>query len=146
MKKLFIALALLLSAAGAKAALFITNNTSCIMVVIINAHDANHGICGLASGRLQLAPGSSAAFNNVATLNTTAPGWQNSQTATTAGGTTVWGWDAAIVTNGGIMWAQIGNTGSCSPTASVITPNACNGNSVTAAWSVLGGNTFIDIN
>jgi len=145
MKKLFIALLLLLSAASAKAALFITNNTNCIMVVLIYAHDQNHGTCGLESGRLQLDPGASTAFNNVATINTTLPFWQNGQTATTAGGTAVWGWDAAIVTNGGTMWAQIGNPGSCFPTASVTTPNACDANSVTADWTILGSNTFIDI-
>ncbi|WP_162903379.1 hypothetical protein [Taibaiella koreensis] len=146
MKTLLIALLLSLSAIGAKAALFITNNTSCIMIVMIYAHDQNHGTCGLESGRLQINPGGSAAFNNVATINTTNPFWQNGQTATTAGGTTVWGWDAAIVNNGGPMWAQIGNPGSCFPTASVATLNACGTNTVTADWMVMGGNTFIDIN
>ncbi|WP_118953228.1 hypothetical protein [Taibaiella helva] len=147
MRKLFIALLLSLSAVGAKAALFITNNTSCIMVVVIRAHDLNHGICGLESGRLQVDPGTSAAFNNVATINTTNPFWINGQTATTSGGTAVWGWDAAtVVSLGGTMWAEIGNPGSCFPTASVTTPNACGTNSVTADWTVMGSNTFIDIN
>lgn len=146
MKTLLIALLLSLPALSTKAALFISNNTGCIMVVIVYAHDLNHGICGLESGRLQLAPGSSAAFNNVATVNTTIPFWQNGQTATTAGGTSVWGWDGAVVTNGGTMWAQIGNPGSCFTATSVISPNACSGSSVQSDWYTVGSNTFIDIN
>ena len=148
MKKLLAVLLLSLSAAGAKAALFITNNTACKMIVIIYAHDLNHGTCGLESGRLVLDPGASAAFNNVATINTTAPFWNFGQTATTAGGTAVWGWDAAVVTNGSgaPMWAQIGNPTSCFPTASVVSPGACNGSNVQSDWSVVGSNTFIDIN
>lgn len=148
MRTLLATLLLLLSAASANAALFISNNTSCTMVVIFYAHDQNHGTCGLESGRLQLLPGASAAFNNVATVNTTNPGWQNGQTATTTGGTSVWGWDAAIVTNGSgpAMWAQIGNPTSCFPTASVITPGACSGSNVQSDWYVIGSNTFIDIN
>jgi hypothetical protein len=145
MKTLLIALLLSLSAVSAKAGLFISNNTSCTMVVVIYAHDLNHGICGLASGRLQLDPFTSAAFNNVATLNTTAPGWQNGQTATTTGGTTVWGWDAAGVYSTLAMLAQVGNPGSCYPTASVVAPNACVGGSVQTDWYVVGNNTFLDI-
>jgi len=147
MKKLILAASLLALGAQAKAALFLNNNTNCTVIVQVYAHDLNHGICGLESGRLQVDPGTSAAFNNVATINTTNPFWINGQTATTSGGTAVWGWDAAtVVSLGGTMWAEIGNPGSCFPTASVTTPNACGTNNVTADWTVMGSNTFIDIN
>jgi len=145
MRTFLIALLLSLPAIGAKAALFITNNTNCSVTVTIYAHDQNHSVCGLESGRLQLAAGESAAFNNVATLNTTLPGWQNGQMATTAGGAAVWGWDGAFVTNGSILWAQIGRTGSCFPIPVLVTPNACGTSSVTTAWQAVGGNAFLDI-
>lgn len=145
MKTLLVAALLLLSFGGAKAALFINNNTNCQMIVMLRAHDLNHNICGLESGRLQMEPISSAAFNNVATLNTTNPYWQNGP-ATTSGGTAVWGWDGAIVNSlGGTMWVEVGYPGTCYPTASVVTPNGCLGSNVTVDWYTVGSNTFIDI-
>jgi hypothetical protein len=145
MKKLiiFVFLAMIAAVKG-NAALFINNNTSCRVIVEVFAHDANHGICGLRSGRIVLEAGASVAYNNVTSLNTT-PGW-NGQTATIAGGTSVWGWDGAIFngTGGG----GIGNPGSCFSTSTLTVPNACvPPANVTATWGPLGtGNTLLEFN
>jgi hypothetical protein len=146
MKKLilFIFLAMVAVAKG-NAALFISNNTTCRVVVQIFAHDQTHGICGLESGRLVLEAGATASFNNVANINTSSPGWLNGQTASTAGGPTIWGWDGAFFngTGGG----GIGNPGSCFSTNTLTVPNGCIPvANVTATWTVLGSNTILEFN
>lgn len=142
MKKLLLAASLLLSFTGARAALFLNNNTNCTVYVQVYAHDLNHGTCGLVSGRVSVGPMSSAAFNNVTNINTF-PGWLNGQTAVTTGGTTVWGWDG-IAFNGS-LGGQVGNTSACFTTAILTVPN--NGclpvAPVTATWTSLSSTSAI---
>lgn len=145
MKKLFFFVFVAMVAAfKGHAALFINNNTDCRVIVEIYAHDLNHGICGLHSVRLALEPGQAASFNNVASVNT-ALGWLNGQTATTTGGTSVWGWDGAVFNGAG--GGGIGNPGSCFSTSTLSVPNACVPSAnVTATWVTFGSNTILEFN
>lgn len=146
MKKLLIFIFLaVISAFKGNAALFISNNTDCRVVVEIYAHDLNHGICGLHSKRLVLEPGVAAAYNNVASINTSL-GWLNGQTAVTTGGTSVWGWDGAVFNGAG--GGGVGGPGSCFGTSSLTMPNTCLPvANVTATWDDIGaGNILLEFN
>lgn len=141
MRTFLVAVLVLLSFTGAKAALFINNNTNCPVVVEIYAHDLNHGFCGLHSGRIYMPPMSSLSFNNVADLNAS-PGWQG-QTAVTTGGPGVWGWDGAAFNGAG--GGLIGNTSTCFSTDNMTVPNGCIPvANVTAAWTVIGSNVLLE--
>lgn len=140
MKTLLMAVLLLLPFTGARAALFINNNTNCPVVVEIYAHDLNHSTCVLHSGRIYMAANTAISFNNVASLNT-APGWQG-QIAVTTGGTAVWGWDGAAFNGAG--GGLIGNTSACFTTDNMTVPNGCIPvANVTATWTVIGPGTAI---
>lgn len=145
MKKLIIIIFLAMVAASkGNAALFVSNNTNCRVIVEIYAHDLNHGTCGLHSTRLVLEAYETASYNNVATINTTL-GWLNGQTATTAGGTAVWGWDGAYFN--GTSGGGVGNAGTCFSTTTLTVPNTCLPvANVTADWTVLGSNTLLEFN
>lgn len=142
MKKLilFACLAMAASVKG-NAAIFISNNTDCRVVVQIYAHDITHGTCVLQSGRLVLEAWESASYNNVTSINTTL-GWMG-QTASTSGGTSVWGWDGAVFN--GSIGGGVGGPGTCFSTNTLTVPNACFPvANVTATWSILGTNTLLE--
>lgn len=145
MKKLFFLLFLAMAAAfKSNATLFVSNNTNCRVVVEIFAHDQNHGVCGLHSMRLVLEPTEIASYNNVAAINTTL-GWLNGQTATTTGGTSVWGWDGAIFN--GASGGGIGGVGSCFSTDNMTVLDTCIPTAnVTATWTVIGSNVLLEFN
>ncbi|WP_162903378.1 hypothetical protein [Taibaiella koreensis] len=145
MKKLIL-FAFLAMAAVPKgnAALFISNNTDCRVVVQIYAHDITHGTCVLQSWRLVLEAWESASYNNVASINTDL-GWLNGQTAATTGGTSVWGWDGAFFNGSG--GGGVGYPGTCFTTTTLTVPNTCLPvANVTATWGPLGSNTILEFN
>lgn len=144
MKKLILAASILVFGTQAKAALFINNNTSCPLNVTIFAFDPTHPGCwGLQSNLITLGANSSVSYNTVATLNTVAPMWYGGATASTAGGPTTWGWNAAkcFFTGGG--GGSVG-VSTCSVPPSVTT-TAC-GNSVTLSWQSFGNNILVEAN
>lgn len=144
MRTLLMAAFLLLSFTGAKAALFINNNTNCTVYVQVYAHDLNHPTCGLISGRITVPPIWSGSINTVADLNTI-PGWQG-QTAVTTGGTAVWGWDG--IAFNGALGGLIGNTSACFTTDNMTVPDICLPvANVTATWlSINAGTALIEFN
>lgn len=135
MKKLLLLACGSLLALSSRAALFITNNTACDIYILIQAHDVNHVTCAMQSNRFLVAAGSSMAFNNVTSLNTT-PGWQNGPAVVTGSG-----WDSALF-GGASLGGNLGTN--CGASTSITIPNGCGTSTVTATWTTLGGNTFID--
>lgn len=145
--KLFAGVLLVTAASQAKAALYINNNTNCDLTMELYAHDFNHSTCGLQSNWFVMPGNSSIAYNNVTTLNTTAPFWINGPAVLT-GGTAAWGWDATkfyFTVSGGSGVIGSG-AGSCISNTSTVMPGACNGANVTVTWNTFSGNTIIDIN
>ncbi len=126
-----------LLALSSRAALFITNNTGCDVYVLIQAHDANHGTCLMQSNRFLVAAGTSQAYNNVTSLNTS-PGWQNGP-AVVAGS----GWDSALF-GGASLGGNLGPN--CGGTTSITIVNGCGTSTVQADWTAIGANTLIDFN
>lgn len=146
MKKVLALGLLCMAAVSSKAALFITNNTLCPINMSIRGHDINNATqCGLQSWEVTAASGSSLAYNNVTSLNVT-PGWQGGIIAVTTGGTAAWGWDNVkfYAASGGVFGGALGS--GCGPVYSIIFPSACGGSTVTATWTTIGGNTFVDFN
>lgn len=145
MKKLilFVFIAMIAAFKG-NAALFITNNTGCDVTLILYGHDVNNpGPCACYTTRLPVAGGTSFAYNNVTSANTL--GWY--QFGPSGGAVTMVnissGWDGVGVLFGGFM-ANIGNPGSCASTTSyTATSGGC---TITATWTVVGSNVFVDIN
>lgn len=145
MKRLLFALACFLATTGAKAALFINNNTTCSADLMLRAHDVNNpGSCAYYS-LFTLAAGTSAAYNNVTAVNApTGPGW-------TLVGTTGFtnmvqtgsGWDGCYVTLPGFT-AGVGAPGACTQASSVTGFSATCG-TITCTWTIIGSNVFLDI-
>lgn len=145
MKKVLTLALLCMGALSSKAALFISNNTGCPVSMSIRAHDFNHGPCALQSVEVAVGSGASVAYNNVTSLNMV-PGWQGPTTAVLTGGTTVWGWDAVkfYAVSGGAFGGHLGS--GCGASTSLTFPSACGGSTVTATWTVVGANIFVDFN
>jgi hypothetical protein len=146
MKKVLVLALFCMAAVSSKAALFITNNTSCPISMSIRGHDQGHpGGCGLQSVEVLVPANSSTAYNNVTSLNST-PGWQGGAMAVTTGGTSVWGWDGVkfYATSGGTFGGWLGS--GCGPSLSVTFPSACSGATVTGTWTTLGSNSFVEFN
>ncbi len=147
MRKLTMMLLLSIATFSAKAALFINNSSSCMVVLVIYGHDANNlGPCAYYSTRLDVPAGSSFAYNNVTSLNAPGLGWNQ------------WGVGAvtAVLPSSGFdaiqIWSTdptgphtIGNPGTCATGTSVnATTASC---PFTANWTQIGGgNTLLNIN
>lgn len=145
MKKLLFAVACLLATTGVKAALFISNNTSCNADLMLRAHDVNHPASCAYYSLFTVSAGSSAAYNNVTSVNApTGPGW------TLAGSTgfinmvtTGAGWDGCYITLPGFT-AAVGAPGACTQ-ASSVTGSSPTCGTITCTWTIIGGNVFLDI-
>lgn len=142
MKKVLVLLLLLFCTISVKAALFISNNTACAIPVVIKAHDIAHSTCGLQSNTITVAPGLAMTFQDVTSLNFN-PGWMGSVAASTAGGTTAWGWDAVGFTLSSLS-SQVGPPTGCAVGYSFTYANACSGSPVTVTWTVVGLHTFVE--
>lgn len=141
MKKLLFLVMMAVLGIQAHAALIITNNSGCTIQVRVRAHDANNtGLCALRSNVITILPWDFEIFTNVSSLNTV-PGWQGGTTATTAGGTTVWGWDA--VEYNGVTNLIIGHPGTCAIGVSGAAEDPC-GADVAGYFYVVGSNTVAD--
>ncbi|WP_162903380.1 hypothetical protein [Taibaiella koreensis] len=141
LKKLFFLVVMALLGIQANAALIITNNSNCTIQVRVRAHDINNtGACALRSNLITIAPGDFEMFANVSSLNTV-PGWQGGTMATTAGGTTAWGWDA--VEYNGVTNLIIGHPGTCAIGISGAAEDPC-GADVGGHFYVVGTNTVAD--
>lgn len=141
MKKIFALLALSLATVSAKAALFINNNASYDVVIVLWAHDSNHPApCSYYCQRFNVPSGTSMAFNNVTSggLLWGQP-WNIPATLVTGGS----GFDAAdIVPSTSLLpYNTIGNPGSCAATTSYSA--AASGYSINASWLPLGGNNVM---
>lgn len=123
-----------LLAFSSRAALFITNNTSCDVYIVLQAHDQNHGTCSLQSNRFIVPAGTSQAFNNVTSLNVT-PGWQSGPAVITNSG-----WDSALF-GGASMGGNLGPN--CGGSTSFSITNGCGTATVPVDWTVVGSNTLI---
>lgn len=140
MKKLYFLIVMALLGIQAHASLIITNNSTCTIQVRVRAHDANHtGACALRSNLITIPPGF-VMYTDVSTLNT-GPGWEGGATATTAGGTSAWGWDAVEYSGVGSM--IVGHPGTCAPGVSDAALDPC-GADVGAYFYVVGSNTVAD--
>lgn len=141
MKKLLFFVVMAVLGIQAHAALFITNNSNCTIQVRVRAHDANNtGPCALRSNVITILPGGFEIITDVSTLNTI-PGWQGGTMATTAGGTTVWGWDA--VEYNGVTNLIIGHPGTCAIGVSGAAEDPC-GADVGGYFYMVGTNTVAD--
>lgn len=124
-----------LLAFSSRAALFITNNTGCDVYIVLQAHDQNHGTCILQSNRFIVPAGTSMAFNNVTSLNTS-PGWQNGLAVITNSG-----WDSALFGSASSMTGNLGPN--CGGSTSFSFTNVCGAATVPVDWTVVGSNTLI---
>lgn len=144
MKKMFAFLLLTVATLNARAALFINNNASYDVFVVLWAHDATlPGPCSYYAQRINVQSGTSIAFNNVnsAGLSWGIP-WQIPATLTTVGS----GFDAIelVPTIEALSYGSIGGPGSCA--TSTTYSAAGGGYSINAAWNVFGSNVIVDIN
>ncbi len=141
MKKLLGLLLCCSAVLPAKAALFISNNTSCPVTIYLYAHDAVSP--SLNANAITLAGFSAVAYNNVTSLNAS-PGWLYGYMATLTGPLTP-GWDCFkfVIPSSGVS-SGVGITcGSPSPQTYT---NACGGQPVTVTWTDIGGNTLVNFN
>ncbi len=149
MKKLFALLCLSGAAVSTHAALFVTNNTSCIISVQVYAHDANLPASCSYYTWFKVNPASSDAYNNVTSLNGSGAGWRLTSvgpsgytTMITAGS----GWDAATFDVGTASSPSviIGNPGTCGTGTYMAVSNpggSCPTQQLT--WMNLGGNNVL---
>lgn len=141
MKKLYFFVVMAFLCIQAHASLIITNNSNCTITVRVRAHDANHtGACALRSNVITLAPTDFVIFPDISSLNTV-PGWEGGATATTAGGSSAWGWDA--VEYNGVGNLIVGHPGTCAVGISGAAQDPC-GADVGAYFYVVGSNTVAD--
>ncbi len=141
MKKLLFFVVMALLGMQAHAALIITNNSNCTIQVRVLAHDANNtSSCALRSNVITIAASDFVMYADVTTLNA-APGWQGGTTATIAGGTAVWGWDAVEYNGVGSM--IIGHPNTCAQGVSNAAEDPC-GADVGGYFYVVGTNTVAD--
>ncbi|PSK93247.1 hypothetical protein [Taibaiella chishuiensis] len=148
MKKLFAMLLLSGAAVSANAALFITNNTSCIIALEAYAHDANLPASCSYYTWFKINPNTSDAYNNVNSLNG-GTGWRYTSvgpsgyaTMTTAGS----GWDAATFHTSitGPTAPLVGNTGTCATgTYSSLNQPGTSCPTLQMTWMNLGGNNVL---
>lgn len=144
MKKLIASLLLAGAAFGAKAAIFINNNTSYTVYITFGAHDVNMPApCSYLSWRLPVDGGSSVAFNNVtsAGLEWTIP-WNIPATPVITGSA----FDIINIVpvyNG--LSGSIGAPGGCA-TSTAYSASA-GGYTINASWTAIGGgNVLVQIN
>lgn len=144
MKKLIVSALLLVGAANAKAALFITNTASYDVMLTVWAHDpVSPAPCSYYCHRFPITAGGALAIANV-----NSPGmvwekpWQIPATLITAGAV----WDAVEIVPmySGIPIGYIGSPGSCAASTSYSGSGA--GFTINATWTPLGtSNVFLDI-
>lgn len=142
MKKLLASLMLGAAAFSADAALFVNNNSGCKVTLVLYAHDAaNTTACSYYSTRLEVYPGSSAAYNNVTNMNSPGLGWHmwgvGAQTLVAANS----GWDAVLVYSEYGPTTTIGTPGTCAASTSfAVAGTPCN---FAATWTSLGGGNIL---
>lgn len=147
MKRFLMIIALLASLSyGAKAALFISNNTACTFQGIIVAYDINTPGCIMHTNPMTILPGAAYAYNNVSSMNAS-PGWGGGYMASTVGGTTAWGWRSFLFNfQGSSVGGTIGDL-VCTTTNTVTVPNVCLGSgNIIVTWNTYMGNTYIEFN
>jgi hypothetical protein len=146
MKQFLIIVLLALLSNGARAALYINNNTGCTYQAFVIGYDINVPGCTMHTNPMTIAPLASYAYNNVSSMNLS-PGWGGNYMATTTGGSAAWGWRSFLFNfQGSTIGGTVGDL-SCTTTATVTVPNVCAGfGTVTVTWTSFGGNVFVDIN